>query len=243
MEEIMHNRRIAESFIIGTLLCAGCIVSALVLADGFTRFRSLDRTVTVKGLSERDVDADIAIWPVRFDAAADDLGTLADIIRAHNGIVIDFLVTNGFQRDELSISAPSLVDHQAQGYGDPGRYRYRYAGSSTVSVYTSGIDRVRQTREKLGELGSLGVAVSGENYENRTEYLFTGLNEIKPVMIEEATNSARLVAEKFAADSASRLGKIKKASQGQFSITDRDSNTPHIKKVRVVSTVEYYLVD
>ncbi|NEX11082.1 MAG: hypothetical protein C1942_00015 [Prosthecochloris sp.] len=239
----MNNRRIAESFIIGTLLCAGCILSAAVLSDGFTRFRSLDRTVTVKGLSEREVEADIALWPVGFDVAADDLAALVGMIREHNAIATDFLLNNGFQRDDISVSAPSVVDHQAQGYGDPGRYRYRYAGNSTVSVYTSDIDRVRQTREKLGDLGARGVAISGENYENRTEYLYTGLNEIKPAMIEEATTEARLVAEKFAADSGSRLGKIKKASQGQFSIADRDSNTPYIKKVRVVSTVEYYLVD
>jgi hypothetical protein len=95
----------------------------------------------------------------------------------------------------------------------------------------------------LAELGKSGIAISGQDYETRTEFLFTNLNEIKPIMIEEATRNAREVAEKFAKDSGSKLGKIKKASQGQFSITDRDSNTPHIKKVRVVSTIEYYLSD
>lgn len=80
-------------------------------------------------------------------------------------------------------------------------------------------------------------------YQNSTEYLFTRLNEIKPGMIEEATTKAREVARKFAKDSDSRLGKIKKASQGQFSINDRDKNNPHIKKIRVVSTIEYYLSD
>jgi hypothetical protein len=93
------------------------------------------------------------------------------------------------------------------------------------------------------ELGKQGIAISGEDYQSRTEFLFTELNSIKPAMIEEATENARQVAEKFAQDSSSRLGKIRRAQQGQFSISDRDNNTPYIKKVRVVSTLEYYLSD
>ena len=84
---------------------------------------------------------------------------------------------------------------------------------------------------------------TGNDYQGRTEYLFTRLNDVKPEMIEEATTKAREVAEKFAQDSQSKLGKIKRASQGQFSINDRDRQNPHIKKIRVVSTVEYYLSD
>jgi hypothetical protein len=96
---------------------------------------------------------------------------------------------------------------------------------------------------KIIELGKQGIAISQQDYQSRTEFLFTNLNAYKPVMIEEATKNAREVAEKFAQDSHSKLGKIKKASQGQFSISDRDESTPHIKKIRVVSTIEYYLSD
>ena len=96
---------------------------------------------------------------------------------------------------------------------------------------------------ELSVLGKQGIVIRGHDYENRTEYLFTGLNDIKPDMIEEATRNARVVAEKFAADSDSSLGKIKQARQGQFSISDRDQNNPHMKKIRVVSTIEYYLSD
>ncbi len=96
---------------------------------------------------------------------------------------------------------------------------------------------------RLIELGKSGIVLSGDDYQSRTQYLFTGLNDLKPKMIEEATRNAREVAQKFAADSDSRLGKIRTAYQGQFSIQDRDGNTPHIKKVRVVSTIEYYLAD
>jgi hypothetical protein len=97
--------------------------------------------------------------------------------------------------------------------------------------------------KRLVDLGKQGVAISGQDYEYKTTFLFTGLNELKPAMVEEATRNAREVAIKFAQDSQSTLGKIRRASQGQFTIEDRDANTPYIKKVRVVSTVEYYLSD
>ena len=239
----MKEKRVAESFILGILLSAGLILSAYLIAEGFTRFKAFERTAVVKGLAEREVGADVAIWPITFSVAADDLSFLVDALSEQNAVVEDFLKQNGFTEKEISISAPSFVDRHAQGYGDASRYRFRYTGRSTVSVYSGNIEQVRQTREKLSELGSKGIAIAGENYEARTEYLYTKLNEVKPAMIEDATNNARAVAEKFAADSGSRLGKIKRASQGQFSINDRDSNTPYIKKVRVVSTLEYYLVD
>ena len=239
----MGEKRIAESFILGALLCAGLIVSAYVISEGFTRFKAYERTVVVKGLAEREVRADVAIWPITFSVAADDLSFLIDALTKQNAVVEDFLQQKGFTKKEISVSAPSVVDRHAQGYGDASRYRFRYTGRSTVSVYSENIEQVRLARERLSELGSRGIAIAGENYEARTEYLYTKLNEVKPAMIEEATNNARAVAEKFAADSGSRLGKIKRASQGQFSINDRDSNTPYVKKVRVVSTLEYYLVD
>ena len=96
---------------------------------------------------------------------------------------------------------------------------------------------------KLADLGKRGIVLTGMGYQTATEYLFTRLNEVKPSMVEEATMKAREVAEKFAIDSKSKLGKIKSARQGQFPISNRDKNNPHIKKVRVVSTVEYYLSD
>ena len=96
---------------------------------------------------------------------------------------------------------------------------------------------------QLSELGKQGIVLTGNNYAAQPEYLFTRLNSIKPQMIEEATRKAREVAEKFAQDSDSTLGKIRKARQGQFSISSRDNNNPQIKKVRVVSTIEYYLSD
>ncbi|NTV05302.1 MAG: SIMPL domain-containing protein [Chlorobiaceae bacterium] len=239
----MNTNRNTEAFILGFLLCIGLIVMGYLFSSGMTRFRSLDRTVSVKGLSERDVPADIAIWPIKFEVASDDLPSLVTAIEEKNRLVLDFLRSKGFNENDISVSAPAITDRQVQGSGDANRFTFRYAGSSTVSVYTKDVDRVRSTVTKLVELGKTGVAVTGENYDSKTEFLFTGLNALKPSMIEEATNNARVVAEKFASDSKSRLGKIKSASQGQFAIENRDSNTPYIKKVRVVSTLEYYLSD
>ena len=112
-----------------------------------------------------------------------------------------------------------------------------------MTVYSNDIDAVRSVMGALSELGKKGIVFTGSGYDSQTEYLFTRLNEVKPEMIEEATRNARHVAEKFAADSDSQLGKIKRASQVQFSIYARDRNNPHIKKVRVVATVQYYLSD
>ena len=141
------------------------------------------------------------------------------------------------------VSVPAIVDHQAQGYSPENARQFRYSGTSTLTVYSLNVEQVRAAMRNLVDLGKRGIAIAGEDYGSRTEFLFTHLNDLKPAMIEEATRNAREVAVKFAQDSSSVLGKIRTASQGQFSIEDRDSNTPHIKKVRVVSTVEYYLSD
>jgi hypothetical protein len=135
------------------------------------------------------------------------------------------------------------LDRLAQGYVEPNKIKFRYSAASTITVFTANVDMARKTMKKLVDLAKKGIAIESQDYGTKTEFLFTRLNEIKPEMIEEATKNARDVAEKFAKDSNSVLGKIKQAKQGQFSISDRDSNTPYIKKVRVVSTVEYYLTD
>ena len=156
--------------------------------------------------------------------------------------MIEFLTAHGFAEADITVGAPAITDKQAQSYGNDA-IRFRYLAQQVITVYTKKIDAVRAANRELLELGKAGVVFSQENYELKTQYLFQGLNEIKPEMVEEATRNARVVAEKFAADSDSRLGKIKSAAQGQFTVEDRDSNNPHIKRVRIVSTLEYYLAD
>ena len=112
-----------------------------------------------------------------------------------------------------------------------------------ITVTSNQVKLVRQLINEQSELLKQGIAITGEPYRYGVQYEYTGLNDIKPQMIETATKNARAAAEKFATDSESKLGKIKKASQGQFSISDRDDNTPYIKKVRVVTTIDYALED
>jgi hypothetical protein len=238
-----HNRSIGAAFVLGAFVCAGLIGLGYLATGGVLQVKALERSVTVKGLAEREVPADVAIWPIRFNEAGNDLVELYQTVQAHNGQVVEFLRQQGFGDAEISVSAPAMVDRQAQAYANAADIKFRYAATSTITVYSTNVDQVRSAMTRLVELGKQGLAIGGADYEARTQFLFTRLNDIKPDMIEAATRNAREVANKFAQDSDSRLGKIRRASQGQFSIDDRDSNTPHIKKVRVVSTVEYYLSD
>lgn len=230
----MNNKDIRAAFVLGAFICLGLILLGYLTAGSITKIKALNRTVEVKGLSEREVPANIAIWPIKF---------LFSTIQRKNAVIIEFLKKHGFKENEIFTAAPAVIDKQAQEYAETQISKYRYSGSSTITVYTENVDLVRITMQKLVELGKLGIAITGETYESKTQFIFTKLNDIKPAMIEEATKNAREVAEKFAQDSKSKLGKIKSALQGQFSIDDRDSNTPYIKKVRVVSTIEYYLTD
>ncbi len=239
----MNERNIISAVLLGTLLCVGLATMGLLLSEGIIKFRDMERVVSVKGLSERDMPADVAIWPIRFSEVSNDLSELYGSLESKNDKVNNFLRQQGFKVDEISVSVPAIQDRQAQGFSEEQVRNGRYAGTSTLTVYSNDIEMVRKAMSNLAQLGQNGIAISGQDYDVKTQFLFTKLNDIKPAMIEEATRNAREVAEKFAHDSGSKLGKIKRASQGQFSIDDRDSNTPYIKKVRIVSTVEYYLVD
>ena len=230
-----------------TILAVGLVVGLALLGwyagSSLIRFKSFERTVTVKGLAEREVPADVAIWPVMFTAASNDLAEIYASLDGDAAKLTAFLRERGFGDEEITVAPPSVTDKLAQQWGGGGDVGLRYTATQTITVYTTRVEAVRGAKSGLADLGKQGLVIAGNEYQTKTEYIFTGLNELKPAMIEEATRNAREVAEKFAADSQSRLGKIRQAQQGIFSISDRDANTPHIKKVRVVSTVEYYLAD
>ncbi len=228
--------------IIGAALFLGLALLGYFLRNAAITFKQFERTVTVRGLSEQEHMADVVIWPIRFTETSNDLEELYGKLEENVTKVTDFLRNSGLPREEITINTPVVTDRSAQIYGESD-YRFRYVASQTVTVYSSEVERVRGIMNNMGELGKQGITISGDDYQYMTEYLFTRLNDIKPEMIEEATIEARKVAQKFAEDSDSRLGKIKTASQGQFSISPRDNNTPHIKRIRVVSTITYYLVD
>lgn len=239
----MANSRFREAIILALGLVSGLGLLGWKLGGSLIRFKEFERTVTVKGLAEREASADIAIWPIGFTAANDDLNELyADLGRTSDKVVA-FLRGRDFGDDEISVAPPTVNDKLARQWGGDANVGLRYTATQSVTVYTDRVDAVRKALADLAALGRQGVVLSGGDYANRTQFIFTGLNDLKPTMIEEATRNAREVAMKLAEDSQSRLGKIRRAQQGVFSIEDRDSNTPHIKKVRVVSTLEYYLAD
>lgn len=229
------------ALILGAFVCAGLIGLGYWATQGALAVKGLERSVTVKGLAEREVPADIAIWPITFTEVDNDVAALYDSVQRQTTLVLDFLAEQGFAADAISTAPPSIIDRQAQGYANAAQLPFRYTATATITVYTRDIERVRDAMTRLASLGQRGITIISAG--GTAQFLFTGLNDLKPAMIEAATRNAREVADKFAADSDSRLGKIRRASQGLFSIADRDSNTPHIKKVRVVSTVEYYLSD
>ena len=229
--------------IAGLFVGLGLTFLGLFIYKAIIHFKSVERVVSVKGLAEKEVKANIAIWPITFKQVSNDLNALYKDMENKQKLLSKFLKDNGFSDDEISVAQLVTIDRQANDYYNPERINYRYSSKNTVTVYTEKVDQVREVMRKVDQLGKKGIAIQPQDYDNRTQFLYTKLNEIKPGMVEEATAKGREVAIKFAKDSQSKLGKLKTARQGQFSISNRDSNTPYIKIVRVVASMEYYLAN
>lgn len=224
----------------GLAIMVGLVVLGLMIPRAVSVYRSYDRTVDVKGLCEREVKADRVIWPITYKVMADDIRSIYSQIDGSVATIKDFLLSGGISEDEISVSVPSVSDKFANEYGENQR-TFRYIAKNVVTVCTDKVDLVLALMARQSELLKKGIVTESNDWENRVEFSYEGLNDIKPEMIEIATMNAREAAQKFAKDSGSRLGKIKTANQGTFSIVDRDSNTPYIKKIRIVTYVTYYL--
>lgn len=227
-------------FFSGLFIMTGLIVLGMMIPRAVSKYRSFDRTVNVKGLCEKEVMADKVIWPVVYKVMANDIQSVYDQTDGNNAVILSFLESGGIDDSEITVSVPSISDKFANEYGSNDR-AYRYIATSVITVCTDKVDEVLALMSRQAELLKKGVVTGGNSWENPVEFKYEGLNDIKPQMIEEATRNAREAAQKFAKDSDSRLGKIRTASQGTFTIENRDSNTPYIKKVRVVTSVTYYL--
>ena len=225
--------------ILGLCILAGLVVLGLSIPASVRTLKSYDRTVSVKGLCEREVQADKVIWPLVFKVVGNELDPLGKEIASKTAKIEDFLGSGGIPSSEITVSLPKISDKFANEYGGNDRL-YRFVATCTVTVCSSDVQAVLALMADQSSLIGSGIALASE-WGETPQFRFEGLNSIKPEMIEEATRNAREVALKFAKDSGSRLGKIKDAAQGTFSIEDRDSNTPSIKKVRVVTYVTYYL--
>ncbi|MGL5124254.1 MAG: SIMPL domain-containing protein [Fusobacteriaceae bacterium] len=236
----MKNKIINGALILGCSVIIGLSSLGYLLGNSFIETKKLDRTIVVKGLSEKEVLSDKVVFPIQFKIVGNNLNTLYEQLKNDNQKIIDFLLANGLERNEISISSPSIED-RALYQSENNKSTYRYIATQLVTLYSTKVEAVYNLNTKIGELLKENVASEVNSYA--VNYSYNNLNSIKPQMIEEATKNARDVAEKFAQDSKSSLGKIKRANQGQFLITNSDVHNPHIKKVRIVSTIEYYLVD
>lgn len=227
-----------QGIIAAAVVAAGICVLGFCVKAGMDNFAFRDRVVTVRGLAERTVEADYVTWPLTYSLGGNDLPALYERMQASNAIVVKFLTDNGISDSDISVNPPDLYNAEGNIYGG-NQAKFQYNLTVNITVATKQVEKVRELLLRQSELLKQGVAVSN-NYIN---YQFNGLNDIKPEMIAEATKNAREAADRFAQDSDSRVGKIKTATQGQFSIESTDNSTPQMKNVRVVSTIVYYLED
>ncbi len=224
------------------ILAVSIAFLGLCIKWGIDDFANKDRNVTVKGLAEKEVEADKVTWPIPTKELGNDLPELYQRINTTTAKVKAFLKLHGIKDDEINVNAPVVIDLNADQYSNNNR-GFRYNITSTITVTSQNVKLVRSIMAKQGELLKQGVAVLDGGYENRITYEYVGFKKMKPQMMQEAIKNAEATAQEFATNSNSKLNKITRADQGQFSIDDRDANTPYIKKVRVVTTITYSLKD
>jgi hypothetical protein len=230
------------------ILAIGIAIAGLLIGGGFAKSRE-DRYVTVKGISERDVSADLAIWPLRIVAADNDLARANATVQKSLTTIRDFLASNQVDISQLQLQDFSVTDAQTNQFSGNNTAGARFVIKQTVVVRSTRPDLIRAASQKVSDLVSNGVVLSsgGEYGNGGPTFVFTGLNKLKPQMIGEATARARESAEQFARDSHSSIGGIRRASQGVFEILPRDQAegiteaSQIMKTVRVVTTIDYAL--
>lgn len=232
--------KVNEKIWAAVIVAVGIVGMGFALRSGIVTFKDMDRKVSVKGLSEREVMADKVTWSLMYKELGNNPSEMYNLLEQKNSKVIAFLKSSGIKSENISVNPPVVTDRQADNYGNE-IMNYRYKATSVITVISNEVEKVRELLGKQSELMKQGIALVSNEYDNNVVYEFTGLNKIKPEMIEEATKNARATAKKFADDSDCSIGEIRSAQQGQFSIENRDANSPFIKKIRVVSTIEYSL--
>jgi hypothetical protein len=239
--------------ILGVCLLIGLAIGGYFIGKGAARFKSDIRTVTVKGLVEKEVKADQAVWTLRFRRASDDLKNAHIKISADREAAISFLLKQGFKDGEIGRQPTRTIDKLAREYGQSqGTERFRYVVTSSLQVATTNVDLVTTALGATEELLKSGVVLDGEREGNTANprYIISTFNALRPQLLAEATKNARVTAQQFASDSATQVGKIRSANQGIIQIFGSDGNdesatysptsTPS-KKIRVVSTFEFEL--
>jgi hypothetical protein len=231
------------------LVALGIAAGGWFAGDALVRGRAAERFVTVKGVAEREVQADLALWPIQFVVAANELSRAQALSADGSRKVMEFLKRSGIEAGQIELQNLSVTDTEANRYGGQPAAQ-RYVISQTLIVRSTAPDVVYKASQQAGELVAQGIVLSSDGpWSGGPTYAFTKLNDVKPAMIAEATANAREAAAQFAKDSGSRLGGIRQANQGLFVILPRDQaagieeQRQRTKIVRVVSTVDYLLRD
>ena len=232
----MTSQRV--SLILAALLIAiGLAAAGFFVGEGISGRNSARRTISVKGLSEREVPASVATWTVGYSATGNDLGAINKKLADSTKAVLAFLKEAGFEDADMAVQPPAVrdtsMDERDKNSPPPPE---RYSASQSVLLRTAKVDAIKPALASASNLMVSGVLLSGKAEPN---YIFNQLNDIKPGMIQEATKNARIAAEQFSRDSQTTLGKLRNASQGWFKVDNRDDATPERKVVRVVVDVEY----
>lgn len=207
------------------------IIFSVVFFFSAKSFSKQGAFVEVKGLSERIVKADRAIWSLNFEAKSNNIDALSAEIEKNISAVKAFLTAKGFEASEVNVAPINIYQDT---YSEA---LFRYNANVQMSVYTSKVDLVKSASGETLSLVRQGISMS----QNFISFEFSDINSIKPEMLEEAIKNARVSAEQFANDSGSSLGKVARANQGVFDITEKDPGSPEFKKIRVVSTLRFLL--
>jgi uncharacterized protein len=227
--------------VLGLSLVVGLAIFGFQVGRAVRMGREFDRYLAVKGLSEREVKATLVIWPIRFSVTAEDLGALKTAMETNRSLVLSFLQASGIDAQEITQGLPAVNDREDERIQANRPNLPRYRGVVTLVVRSANVDLVKKAIQGADVLLEKGVILVGNESGDRIEFIFNAVNEIKPDMIKEATANARASAEKFAQDSKSKVGRIRRASQGVMEIEDRDAASPEKKVLRVVTTVDFFL--
>lgn len=240
------NKNQDGALIIGLFLLAISIIAAgFMVSSGLKEFRSADRTIYMKGLAQKDVEADLALWTIRHSATGDNLNQVQQNIQNNSEKIRSFLQQNGLAETDIASRRLEVTDLLAQAYRSQGSENSRFIISEVLVIRTNEVNKVNIAYQNSGELLKQNVSLIVQQNQSPIDYIYTGLNDIKPEMIAEATKNAREGAEQFAKDSGADIGGIKYANQGVFQILPRDSDNSfeergsQYKTVRVVSTIQF----
>lgn len=224
-----------KNYIMGVSMVLAALVLGLFMVCTVKTLKSYDDTVKVRGLCEKEVPADRVVLRINYSDQDNELVDLRSRMEKSDQVIIDLLKKAGFTDEEIKYTSARFNDRYDSYYSN--NIRFRYSANQTINVFTSKMEEVGKIQNKI-DAELLKQNIISSTYAT---YEYHGLNDIKPSMIAESLENARSAADEFAKNSHSKIGKMRTASQGYFEVEDLDENTPQIKKVRVVTTVEYYL--